>query len=246
VNKRTTKSRTTQGSPAGVDAAIDWLKSHGTKATLQGMARYAIPSTRAFGVAMRDVQLLAKRLGRDHQLATQLWETGWYEARLLAVYVDEPSSITPRQMDQWCEDFDNWAVCDTVCFALFDRTPHAWEKVEKWSRRKEEYVKRAAFALLWGLSVHDKAGADGQFLASLKIVEREAGDERNFVKKAVNMALRAVGKRNSNLNGAAVDVAKRLGASQNSAARWIGKDALRELTSPAVAKRLSGKPRKRD
>jgi 3-methyladenine DNA glycosylase AlkD len=220
---------------------VDWLKSHGTKSVRDGMARYAIPSDRAFGVAMRDIQSLAKRLGRNHELASQLWATGWYEARMLASYVDDPAFVTPRQMDKWCRDFDNWAICDTVCFALFDRTPHAWSKVEQWSRRNEEYVKRAAFALLWALSVHYEGDDDDPFFKALPLIERAAPDERNFVKKAVNMALRAIGKRNPGLNAAALEVAERLAASPVPAARWVGKQASRELTSPAVAKRIGSK-----
>jgi 3-methyladenine DNA glycosylase AlkD len=221
--------------------ALDWLRSHATKAGLEGMARYGLPSERAFGVAMRDIQSLAKLLGRNHELASQLWATGWYEARLLASYVDDPASVTPRQMDQWCRDFDNWGVCDTVCFVLFDRTKHAWSKVAQWADRDQEFVKRGAFALLWGLTVHDKAASDDQFVQGLALVERAAEDDRHWVKKAVNMALRATGKRNPALNAAAAKVAGRLSASSNAAARWVGKDALRELTSPALMKRLAEK-----
>ena len=223
------------------ESAVEWLKRRGTKAGRDGMARYNLPSDRALGVAMRDVQALAKRLGRDHDLALALWDTGWYEARLLAAYVDEPERVTAAQMDRWCRDFDNWGVCDTVCFVLFDRTPFAWQKVEKWASRREEFIKRAAFALLWSLTVHDKAASDAQFERGLTLVEREAPDDRNLVKKAVNMALRAVGKRDRPLNIASIAVARRLAASSQSAAAWVGKDALRELTSPAVAKRLSKK-----
>jgi 3-methyladenine DNA glycosylase AlkD len=239
------KSRTgSRIAPVGAEAnnvqmAVDWLTKHATKATLEGMARYAIPSDRAFGVAMRDIQLLAKQLGRNHQLASELWATGWYEARMLSAYVDDPASVTGRQMDQWCRDFDNWAICDTVCFALFDRTPHAWSKVEQWARRDEEFVKRAAFALLWGLSVHDDEADDDQFAKALLLVERAASDERHFVKKSVNMALRSIGKCSRELNAAAVAVAKRLAASPDPTPRWIGKHALRELTSPAVRKRIA-------
>jgi 3-methyladenine DNA glycosylase AlkD len=225
--------------PSEAEAAIAWLKRHGTKATRDGMARYNIPSDRAFGVAMRDVQELAKRLGKGHDLADALWDCGWYEARLLAAYVDEPDRVTTVQMDRWCRDFDNWGICDTVCFVLFDRTPHAWRKVEQWAGRREEFIKRAAFALLWGLTVHDKAATDAQFERGLALVERAASDDRHLVKKAVNMALRATGKRNRALNAASVAVAKRLAASSDAAAAWIGKDALRELTSPGVAQRIS-------
>jgi 3-methyladenine DNA glycosylase AlkD len=237
---KTTLDRSFQGDAPPMDAAaaVDWLKSHATKATLEGMARYGLPSERAFGVAMRDIQSLAKLLGRNHELASELWATGWYEARLLASYVDDPASVTTRQMDQWCRDFDNWGVCDTVCFVLFDRTTHAWSKVAQWAVRDQEFVKRAAFALLWGLTVHDKAASDDQFVQGLELVERAAEDDRHFVKKAVNMALRATGKRNPALNAAAATVAGRLCASSSAAARWVGKDALRELASPALAKRL--------
>src|SRR5688572_15722266 len=224
-----------------VKRSIDELKRLATKATLDGMARYAIPSDRAFGVAMRDVQALAKRLGRNHQLASDLWATEWYEARLLATYVDEPDRITTKQMDQWCRDFDNWAIVDTVCFALFDRSPHAWSRVEPWSRHAGEFQKRAAFALLWGLCAHDDNATDDQFAKGLELVERAADDERNFVKKSVNMALRAIGRCSPKLHTASVKLAKRLSESPNAATRWIGKDAFRELTSEAVMKRIDGK-----
>jgi 3-methyladenine DNA glycosylase AlkD len=158
---------------------------------------------------------------------------------MLTSFVDEPARVTPTQMDRWCRDFDNWGICDTVCFHLFDRTPHAWRKVAQWSDRRQEFVKRAAFALLWGPTVHDKHAGDAPFVRGLIFVERAATDERHFVKKAVNMALRAIGKRNAALNAAAVAAARRLADSPGAAARWVGKDALRELTSPAVVRRLA-------
>jgi 3-methyladenine DNA glycosylase AlkD len=222
-----------------MDAAsvVEWLKGHATTSTLEGMARYGLPSEHALGVAMRDIQALAKLLGKNHDLALDLWTTGIYEARLLASYVDDPARVTPEQMDQWCRDFDNWGVCDTVCFALLDRTPHAWGKVTQWAHEDQEFVKRAAFALLWGLTVHDKKATNEPFLRGLELVERAAGDERNFVKKAVSMALRAPGKRNPDLRVAALAAAERLCASPSAAARWIGKDALRELSAPASMRR---------
>jgi 3-methyladenine DNA glycosylase AlkD len=192
---------------------------------------------------MGNIQVLARQLGRSHELAAALWTTGWYEARMLSSYVDEPARVTSAQMDRWCRDFDNWAICDTVCFALFDRTTHAWDKVEKWSTRREEFEKRAAFALLWGLCVHDDDATDEQFARGLVLIERAATDERNFVKKAVNMALRSIGKRRPPLHAAAVAVAQRLAASPDAGPRWVGKDALRELNSPAVARRLDAKRR---
>jgi len=233
-----------------VEAVVATLKRSGKKSVRDGMARYAIPSERAFGVSVGDLQKLAKRLrgpdaGRNHALAAGLWETGWYEARMMACYVDDPACVTPAQMDRWCRDFDNWAICDTACFALFDRTPHAWSKVKQWSKSKEEFVRRAAFALLWGLTVHDKQADDESFAEGLVLVERAATDERHFVKKAVNMALRAIGKRSAALNAAAVAVAQRLADSSDAAPRWVGKDALRELTSPSVTRRLVARRRPR-
>ncbi len=159
---------------------------------------------------------------------------------MLATFVDEPERVTAAQMERWCLDFDNWAICDTACFALFDRTPHAWGKVAAWAGRREEFVKRTAFALLWSLTVHDKESGDAPFLRGLALIERGAADDRNFVKKAVNMALRAVGKRNPALHVAAVATSRRLADSTDATARWVGKDALRELTGP-VARRFAAR-----
>jgi 3-methyladenine DNA glycosylase AlkD len=223
---------------AQVQSVMEWLKSHSARAVRDGMARYAIPSDNAYGVAMKDIKTLGKKLGRDNNLAAALWDTGVYEARMLASFVADPAQVTAAQMDQWCRDFDNWAICDAMCFNLFDRSPYAWVKVKQWSTRRNEFEKRTAFALLWSLTVHDKHASDEAFADGLALVEREAGDSRNFVKKAVNMALRAIGKRNRALNTAAVAVARRLADSRDATKRWVGKDALRELTSPSVANRL--------
>lgn len=222
-----------------VQAAITWLKGHSTRHTLEGMARYGIPSDNALGVSVADIRVLAKKLGRNHLLAAALWKTGCYEARMLACFVDEPARVTTGQMDRWCQDFDNWAICDTACFHLFDRTPFAWAKARQWSTSRSEFVKRAAFALMASLVVHDKAARDTQFLALLPFIEQGAHDERNFVKKAVNWALRTIGKRSSTLNAAAVAIASGLASSKEGAARWVGKDALRELASPKVRSRLT-------
>ena len=221
-----------------VQAALKWLKSHSTKSTLDGMARYAIPSDKAYGVAMRDIKVLGKELGRNQKFAAALWDTDVYEARMLASFVGDPDEITASQMDRWCKDFDNWAFCDAMSFNLFDRTPHAWTKVTQWSSKKREFEKRTAFALLWSLTVHDKHASNDLFMHGLALIEREAGDERNFVKKAVNMALRATGKRNRALNVAAITVAGRLAGSSDATAQWVGRDALRELTGLSVTSRL--------
>jgi 3-methyladenine DNA glycosylase AlkD len=167
-----------------------------------------------------------------------LWNTGWYEARMLTPFVDEPAKVMPAQMDRWVKDFDNWAICDALCFHLFDKTPHAWAKIHQWSHRREEFVKRAAFALIAGVGLHDKKAPDAPFLRALALIERASLDDRNFVKKGVSWALRVVGRRNRALNAAAVTVSKRLVASPEAAAAWIGRDAFRELTSPMVQRRL--------
>ncbi|HEV7669926.1 MAG TPA: DNA alkylation repair protein [Thermoanaerobaculia bacterium] len=218
-----------------VDAALAWLEQKSTAKDRENLVRFGIDADPAFGVSMANIQILAKSLGKSHELAEALWATGWYEARLLTSFVDEPARVTPEQMDRWTADFDNWGICDTLCFHLFDRTPYAWDKVREWSDRPEEFVKRAAFALLASLAGHDKKTGDERFVEGLALVERAASDERNFVKKGVSWALRMIGRRNAALHKRAVAVSKRLAASSDPAARWIGKGAWRELTGPKVA-----------
>ncbi len=233
------------GIPGQVAEALKWLEAKGTRKNREGMARYGIIAPKVFGVSMATMQALAKKLGRNHELANALWDTGWYEARILTAFVAEPERLTSAQMDRWAKDFDNWAVCDTLCFKLFDRSPHAWRKVEKWSGRRDEFVKRAAFALAASLAVHDKNAPDDPFFATLAIIEREAGDERNFVKKGVSWALRAIGHRSKPLHNAATDVATSLSRSTVPSERWVGKDALRDLSRPLVKKRVAQKTEKR-
>jgi 3-methyladenine DNA glycosylase AlkD len=223
---------------ADADSVLTWLKKHSSKRTREGMARYGIPADNASGVSVGDIRLLGKQLGRDHELALALWETGSYEARMLTPFVDEPARVTPAQMDRWCGDFDSWAICDALCFHLFDKTPHAWQKIAKWSNSREEFVKRAAFALLASVALHDKTAPGASFLKSFALIERAATDDRNFVKKAVSWALRGIGQRNPTLHAASVKLARRLAASPHPAARWIGKDALRDLATPASRRRL--------
>ena len=194
------------------------------------MARYAIPSDHALGVRVGDIRRLGKELGRNQRLAEALWKTRVYEARMLACFVADPATITPVTMDRWTRDFDNWAICDTACFHLFDRTPHAWKKVALWSRRPAEFEKRAAFALIASAALHDKQAPDREFLRSLTLIERASTDERNFVKKAVSWALRGVGRRNPTLKAKSLALARRLAKSDDATARWIGKDAIRDLT----------------
>jgi len=223
---------------ARVAEALAWLKKHAKKSVRDGMARYAIPNGKALGVLMGDIQKLARQVGRDHALALALWKTDVYEARMLCAYVDEPERVTPAQMDAQARAFDNWAVCDTLCFALWVRTPHAFKKIKQWSNHRQEFVKRGAFALLASMALKHKASTDADYLLCLPLIEKAASDERNFVKKGVSWALRGVGRRNAKLNKASIALAKKLAQSEDAAPRWIGKDALRELSSAAVQKKL--------
>jgi 3-methyladenine DNA glycosylase AlkD len=192
------------------------------------MARYGIPSDGAYGVTVGELRAFAKGIGRNHALAQALWSSGRYEARMLAAFVDDPAEVTVAQMNAWAGEFDNWAICDTACFALFDRSPHAWSRVRAWAGARPLFTKRGAFALLWGLTVHDKAAADRAFLECLPLIEKAASDERDLVMKGVGMALRALGKRNPALRRAAVTLASRLASSEGPQA-WIGRSTLREL-----------------
>ena len=167
-----------------------------------------------------------------------LWGSGWYEARMMAAFLGEPNRLTAAEMDRWCRDFDNWAVVDHACFHLFDKSPHAWKKVTAWSKRRGEFQKRAAYALLASLALHDKKAPDEMFRPALKLIERDSTDGRNFVKKGISWALRLIGRRNQALNQESVALCRRLAASEDATARWLGKSALKELTSAAVLKKL--------
>jgi len=218
---------------------IQWLERRGSRRNVEGMARYGIVAERAFGVSMGTLQSLSKRLGKDHTLSLALWESGWYEARLLAALVGDPERVTRRQMNAWAASFENWADCDTVCFKLFDRTPFAWEKARQWAKSPRELFKRGGFVLMACLALHDKTAPDRSFLSFLPEIEKGARDGRNFVKKGVSWALRGIGRRNLALNEAALDLARRLAQSKEASCRWVGKDALRELASPKVRARLA-------
>jgi len=218
------------------DEVLDWLRKRGTQRTVDGMARYGLVAKRAFGVPMRALLSLSKRLGKDQALSLGLWKSGWYEARLLAALVGDPQRVTRRQMNAWAASFENWGDCDTACFKLFDQTSFAWEKARQWAASPREFVKRGAFAMMACLALHDKAATDKQFLALLPLIEKGARDERNFVSKGVNWALRAIGRRNRALHAAAVEVARRLALLEEAAPRWVGKDALREFKRKRPAK----------
>ena len=207
----------------------------------KGMAYFGVRAKAPLGISMPRLRALARRAGRDHGLAARLWATGIHEARILAGLVDVPAEVTQRQMDAWVRDFDSWDVCDQVCMSLFDRTPWAHEKAVEWAGREEEYVRRAGFAMMATLAVHDKKAPDARFEAFLPVIERHAGDDRNFVRKAVNWALRQIGKRDAALNRAAIAAGERIRAQGSRAARWVAADALRELKSDAVQARLARK-----
>ena len=224
-----------------VQAALSALEALATKRDLENLPRFGITAKNALGVSMAKIQKLAKSLGRNHELACALWDTGCYEARLLTAYVAEPARVTPAQMDRWCKDFDNWAVCDTLCFHLFDRVPHAWAKIRKWSSQRPEFVKRTAFALMASIAGHDKLAGDDVFLEGLTLIEAASNDERNFVKKAVSWALRRIGRRNQRLHRACVELSARLAASADATERWIGRDAHKELTSAPVERAIAAK-----
>ncbi|HYQ00072.1 MAG TPA: DNA alkylation repair protein [Polyangiaceae bacterium] len=224
-----------------VQTALAALEALSTKRDLENLPRFGITASNPLGVSMAKIQKLAKSIGRNHELACALWDTDCYEARLLTAYVAEPARLTPAQMDRWCKDFDNWAVCDTLCFHLFDRVPHAWTQIYKWSNQRPEFVKRTAFALMASSAGHDKHASDDVFLEGLTLIERAANDERNFVKKAVSWALRRIGRRNRALHRACVELSARLAASSDATERWVGRDAYRELTSVPVERGVRAK-----
>lgn len=211
------------------DKILREMRGLASPANVEGMARFGIVSPKAFGIPTPTIRTMARRLGRDQALAEQLWATGVYDVRVLASLVADPAAISRSTMDKWTRDFDNWAVCDSCCCNLFDRTPHVWQKIPKWAAEKREFVRRAAFSTLAAASVHDKAADDRHFLDGLALIEKYAFDDRNFVRKAVNWALRNIGKRNATLPPAAIACAERVREQGTSSARWIAADALREF-----------------
>ena len=214
------------------------LRRLGSRKNVEGMAQFGIRAKKVCGVSKPKMDILARRVGKSHALALQLWRSGVHDARILAGMVDDAKFVTAAQMDRWVRGFDNWDVCDGTCCHLFAHTPLAWSKAIQWSRRSQEFQKRAGFALMAYLAVHDKKAADRKFLRLLPIIRREAADDRNFVRKAINWALRQIGKRNLKLNRAAIREAERIRKIDSRAAGWIAADALRELHGEAVQRRL--------
>jgi len=223
---------------ASVKDVLDKLQSKAQPEQLKGMAKYGMTVEQRLGVSVPDMRKLAKEIGRDHKLALDLWKTGIAEARILAAMVGDPAKLTEEQMEDWVKGINSWDVCDQVCMNLFEKNQLAWKKIVDWSEREEEFVKRTAFSLIACLAWHDKKASDEKFIELLPVIIQGATDERNFVKKAVNWALRNIGKRNLNLNEAAINTAKEIRRLDSKAARWVASDTLRELESEAIQSRL--------
>lgn len=221
-----------------VRAVVEELRKAGDPAAVEGMRRFGIKGKEMLGVSMPALRRMAKKIGRHHQLALGLWDTGIHDARILAALVDEPERVTAGQMEKWVRGFDSWDVCDQCCGNLFDKTPSANAKAIEWSRAEAEFVRRAGFSMMAELAVHDKSAPDVKFVRFFPSIRAGSTDERNFVKKAVNWALRQIGKRNARLNRKAIAVAKEIAKLDSKSAKWIAADALRELKSTGVKKKL--------
>ncbi|MEN6330077.1 MAG: DNA alkylation repair protein [Methanobacteriaceae archaeon] len=217
---------------------IKELESLSSPEDVEGRARFGINSKMAYGVRMPELRRMARETGKNHELAEKLWQYGYSETRILASMIDNPQLVTEDQMERWVAEFDSWDVCDQCCMNLFRKTPFAYKKISEWSRREEEFVKRAAFTLIATLAVHDKQAEDEKFIELFSIIIRESTDPRNYVKKAVNWALRQIGKRNLTLNKKAISLAQEIYEIDSKSARWIASDALRELKSEKVQKRI--------
>ena len=212
------------------EKALKLLKKNANPKNVAGMAKFGINPKNTLGISIYVLRPLAKEIGKDHKLALRLWKSGIHEARILASYIDEPERVTEAQMDEWVADLDSWDTCDQVC-ELFGKTPFAYKKIVQWSKRKEEFVKRAAFALIAEMAWHDKKAADNTFKRLFPLIVRESTDERNYVRKAVNWALRNIGKRRPGLKKDAIKLASQIHKIDSKSARWIATDALRELKS---------------
>lgn len=224
-----------------IDDILSELEAMGSKEHAEGMKRFGIKAEHALGIRTPELRKYASKLGKNHDLAKKLWQTGIHEARHLAALIGEPKKVTHEQMEEWAAGFTSWDICDSTCNNLFDKTPFVWEKAVEWTARPEEFIKRAGFVLMATRSVHDKKASDEKFRQFFLYIEKEANDERNFVKKAVNWALRATGKRNGPLNTEAIECARRIYNQGSKSARWIASDALRELKSEKVQKRITDK-----
>lgn len=221
-----------------VTQIINELKKHGSEYNRKGMARYGINVDKAFGVNVPVMRSLAKIIGKNHELALELWDSGYHEARHVASMIDDPKLVTKAQMNKWVRDFNSWDICDGTCSNLFRKTPYAIEKIFEWCEKKDEFVRRAGFSLICYVAVHHKTRDDEEFLEFFPLIKKHSTDDRNFVKKAVNWALRQIGKRSKYLNEEALKLAKEIQALDSKSARWIASDAISELTNPKILTRL--------
>ncbi|MEK7203121.1 MAG: DNA alkylation repair protein [Patescibacteria group bacterium] len=236
------KKEKNKGKETQCEQILKKLKSYSNQKNIIGMARFGINVKNVFGVTIPVIRKLAKEIGKNHKLALELWDSEIHEAKILASIIDEPKLVSEKQLEKWVKDFDSWDVCDQVCANLFEYAPFAFKKVVEWTKRKEEFVKRAGFAMMACLAVHDKKAGDEKFIAFFKYIKKESIDERNFVKKAINWALRQIGKRNIILNKLTINLAEEIFKIESKSAMWIAKDAIRELKSNAVQKRLFKNP----
>jgi 3-methyladenine DNA glycosylase AlkD len=209
-------------------------KLHANTQAIDGMARFGIRPAQALGVSIPTLRKMAKAIGRNHALALALWDSGIHEARILASMIDEPRLVSDQQMEEWVNDFDAWDVCDQVCGNLFDKTPYAYQKAVQWCQQEKEFVRRAGFVMMAELAVHDKQAPDVAFMQFFPLIKHYADDERNFVKKAVNWALRQIGKRNGHLRTLALQCASDIQRMDSKTARWVAKDALKELQAKEI------------
>jgi 3-methyladenine DNA glycosylase AlkD len=217
---------------------LEKLKTKSRKDQLEGMARFGINTNNRLGVSIPDIRRIAKEFGRNHEVALELWKTGYDDAKITAALVDDPDKVSEDQMDEWVKDFNSWDVCDQICMNLFDRSPYAWKKIFEWSKREKEFVKRAAFTLLACLAWHDKNAEDDKFLEYFPLIKKNVDDDRNYVKKAVSWSLRHIGKRNLNLHKHVLVFANDIKQIDSKTARWIGSDVIRDLHSESTKKRL--------
>ena len=231
-------ARTSAAAPSAAMVLAE-LRALGSERGRAGMTRFAINTEKALGVSMAAMRPLERKYRRNHALAAGLWASGYHEARILAALIDEPDKVTRRQMDARAAAFDSWDLCDQACMKVFSRTPFVAEKVAKWAADKREFVRRAAFATIAGYAVGAKSAPDAEFLPFLRLIHTHATDPRNFMREAVNWALRQIGKRSSTLHRPALKLARTLAAADDKTARWIGKDAVRELSAPATIERIA-------
>jgi 3-methyladenine DNA glycosylase AlkD len=227
--------------PVTVTSVLAWCERTGSAKAAAALARYGLPTSNAYGISVAALRKYAKDIGPDHQLAMGLWESGSLDARILASFVADPRQLTLAQMNAWCRDFDNWGTTDTACFALFDRSPLGWKVVAPWVKKTGEFQKRAGFVMMACLAAHDTTATDAAFMKFFPMIERGASDDRNFVKKGVSWALRHLGHRNAALHAAAIKTATKLSRSDHATERWVGKDALRDITRPLVLKKVRAK-----